>query len=75
MKEAYIDRIFRGYGESAFGKTRMDLISSAEVEDARCKAMKALGDLTACYGLQERGTTERLFCEYIAEKLAAVVKE
>lgn len=70
MTERFIDRIFRGYGEQVFGKTRMDLISSAEVEAARCKAMQVLGMRTMMYGKQQSGTAERLFCKYISEMLS-----
>lgn len=70
-KEPFIDRVFRGYGEQVFGKARMDLISSAEVEACRCKAMQILDARTRMYGKQRHGTAERLFCKYISEKLSA----
>ena len=72
MAEFYIDRIFRGYGEQVFGKARMDLISSADVEDCRCKAMQVLDQRTRMYGKQRHGTAERLFCKYISEKLSKI---
>lgn len=65
MAEAYIDRIFRGYGEAFFGKEAMDRITSAQVEEARCAAMRELGRLTEKYGKQEKGTAEALFCNYL----------
>ena len=68
--EPFIDRIFRGYGETAFGKERMDRVTSSEVEEMRCKAMRVLGELTERYGKQEKGTAEKLFCSYVAELLS-----
>lgn len=69
--ESFIDRVFRGYGEQVFGKSRMDPISSAEVEDCRCKAMQILDARTRMYGKQRHGTAARLFCKCISEKLSA----
>lgn len=73
--EAFIDRIFRGYGEARFGKEAMDGVTSVQVEAARCKAMKALDVLTEKFGKQPKGTAENLFCafvasEYLSEKTA-----
>ncbi len=62
---AYIDRIFRGYGEEFFGKQAMDMITDAQVEEARCWTFNELHDLTARYGKQEEGTAQELFCNYI----------
>lgn len=62
---AYIDRIFRGYGEEFFGKECMDNITDEQVEEARCQAFKWLDEKTAKYGKQEKGTVEELFCNYI----------
>lgn len=62
---AYIDQIFRGYGEEFFGKECMDQITDAQVEEARCWAFTELNDLTAKYGKQEKGTVKELFCNYI----------
>lgn len=70
MAESFIDRVFRGYGEQFFGKEAMDLISSTEVEDARCKAMQVLNLRTMMYGKQRPHTAEQLFCKYISEKLS-----
>lgn len=64
--EAYIDRVFRGYGEKEFGKDRMDTVAPSEVEEARCKAMRSLGVLTETFGRQPKGTAERLFNAFIA---------
>ena len=69
-KELFIDRVFRGYGEQFFGKARMDHISTAEVEECRCKAMEILGKRTMMYGKQPPRTAEKLFCKYISEKLS-----
>lgn len=62
---AYIDRIFRGYGEEFFGKECMDKITDEQVEEARCEAFKLLEEKTKKYGKQEKGTVEELFCNYI----------
>lgn len=67
-KELFIDRVFRGYGKQFFGKEAMSRITSAQVEEARCAAMRELGRLTAKYGKQEKGTAEELFCNYLFEK-------
>lgn len=62
---AYIDRVFRGYGEEFFGKEAMDKITDEQVEVARCEAYKMLCELTQKYGKQEKGTLEELFNNYI----------
>ena len=62
---AYIDKIFRGYGEEFFGKEAMDYITDEQVEEARCQAFMWLGELTQKYGKQEEGTVRELFCNYI----------
>lgn len=62
---AYIDRMFRGYGEDFFGKELMDQITDAQVEEARCWAMTELSRLTEKYGLQDMGTVKELFCNYV----------
>ena len=62
---AYIDRIFRGYGEEFFGKEAMDNITDEQVEEARCQAFKWRDELTQKYGKQENGTVKELFCNYI----------
>ena len=70
MREAFIDRVFRGYGEEFFGKRFMDTINSKQVEEARCFAMQELNYLTAKYGKQKQGAERELFCNYIFEKFA-----
>lgn len=65
MAESFIDRVFRGYGEAFFGKEAMNRITSAQVEEARCAAMRELSYLTAKYGKQEHGTAAELFCNYL----------
>jgi len=65
---AYIDKIFRGYGEDFFGKECMNQITDTQVEEARCWAMNELTNLTSKYGKQEKGTAEELFCNYIFSK-------
>ena len=64
-KEAFIDRIFRGYGEEFFGKQAMDKITPEQVEEARCFAMDVLAALTKEFGLQKKGTERELFCNYV----------
>lgn len=66
--ESFIDRVFRGYGEEFFGKEAMDRITTAQVEEARCTAMRDLGTLTAKYGKQEKGTAKELFCNYLFDR-------
>lgn len=68
MAEMYIDRVFRGYGEAFFGEEAMARITSAQVEEARCFAMRELGRITEIYGRQKNGTAEELFCNYLFEK-------
>ena len=67
--ESYIDRTFRGYGEKAFGKKKMDLLGTSEVEEARCTAFQVFGNLVRTCTRQEieaSGTTvESLFCDYV----------
>ena len=67
--EPYIDRTFRGYGEKAFGKAKMDLLGTSEVEEARCTAFQVFGNLVRTCTRQEieaSGTTvESLFCDYV----------
>ena len=53
---AYIDRIFRGYGEDFFGKKAMDKITDEQVEEARCYAARELSRLTRKYGRQGKGS-------------------
>ncbi len=65
--ESFIDRAFRKYGEEFFGRTAMDMITTAQVEEARCAAMTELADLTRKYGLQDESTVKELFCNYILE--------
>lgn len=65
---AYIDRIFREYGENFFGKKAMDQITDAQVEEARCAACQELYELTAKYGLQSNDTCKELFCNYVFSK-------
>ena len=62
---AFIDKVFRKYGEEFFGKTAMDMITDAQVEEARCEAMKYLCELTRKYGKQYQGTVKDLFCNYV----------
>ena len=64
---AYIDKLFRGYGEEFFGKTAMNMITDDQVEEARCAAFQATHELTEKYGKQEEGTTRELFCNYVFE--------
>ena len=62
---AYIDKIFRGYGEEFFGKEAMDNITDEQVEETRCQAFRWLDEMTQKYGKQENGTVKELFCNYI----------
>lgn len=62
---AFIDRVFRGYGEEFFGKAAMDMITDDQVEEARCFACRELGYLTKMYGKQENGVVNELFCNYV----------
>lgn len=62
---AYIDDIFREYGEEFFGKDAMDKVTDAQVEEARCNACQMLYELTKEYGKQEKGTVKELFCNYV----------
>lgn len=62
---AFIDRVFRGYGEEFFGKAAMDLITDDQVEEARCFACQGLSDLTKKYGKQENWVVKELFCNYV----------
>lgn len=67
--EPYIDRVFRGYGEEELGADQMSAISSAQVEEARCYAMKTLGQLTEDLGVKlPKGTAKMLFCEYVKQR-------
>lgn len=67
--EPYIDRVFRGYGEEELGADQMSAISSAQVEEARCYAMKTLGRLTEDLGKKlPKGTAKMLFCEYVKQR-------
>ena len=62
---AYIDKIFREYGEDFFGKQCMDRITDSQVEEARVFAFNELAALTKKYGKQDPGTTKELFCNYL----------
>lgn len=62
---SYIDTIFRGYGEKFFGKTAMDQITDAQVEEARVYACQEVHNLTKIHGKQSDGTAAELFCNYI----------
>ena len=67
--ESYIDRTFRGYGEKAYGKAKMDLLSTSQVEEARCTAFQVFGNLVRTCTRQEieasSTTVESLFCDYV----------
>lgn len=62
---AYIDKLFRRYGEEFFGKTAMDMVTDEQVSEARCAAFQTTCELTEKYGKQEKGTTKELFCNYV----------
>ena len=62
---AYIDKIFRGYGEDFFGKQCMNRITDDQIEEARVFAFNELAALTKKYGKQESGTAKELFCNYL----------
>lgn len=47
----------------------MSAISSAQVEEARCYAMKTLGQLTEYLGAKlPKGTAKMIFCEYVKQR-------
>lgn len=62
---AYIDKLFRGYGEEFLGKECMDKVTDEQVEEARCWACAEVGKLTEKYGRQPNGTAKELFCNYV----------
>ena len=64
--ESYIDRIFRKYGEEEFGIEVMAGITSEQVEEARCAAMRALAEMTRIYKERQHKDAAKLyFCEYL----------
>lgn len=64
--QTYIDRIFRGYGESHFGKEVMDRVTDEQVEDARVRAFQEASILTAQLGRKLRkGAVESIFIMYV----------
>ncbi len=65
MNNAYIDKIFRHYGEDSLGKECMDKITDSQVETARCWACNELHELTKKYGKRTEGTVKELFCDYV----------
>ncbi len=74
--EAYIDRIFRGYGEEFFGKETMDQVTSEQVEEARCFAYGTMSEVVRgmiAAGLDPRSEgvmdeCKALFYRYIFEQ-------
>lgn len=60
-----IDRMFKQYGVEALGEEVMATITDLQVEEARCAAFVFLGELTAEFGKQEKGTVENLFVQNI----------
>jgi len=64
---AYIDRVYRVYGEEHIGKDIMDHITDHQVEEARCASYEVLSALTMVYGKQPKDTCKIIFCDYIRE--------
>ena len=64
--ESYIDRIFRKYGKEELGIEVMAGITSEQVEEARCAAMRAVEEMTRIYKEKQHEDAAKLyFCEYV----------
>jgi len=70
-----IDKMFRKYGVEVLGEDVMATITDLQVETARCAAFIFLGELTAEFGKQEKGTVENLFVQNIRTMFLGEVVE
>lgn len=64
MKEAFVDRQFRQYGEEEFGKEYMDAIPTETVEKARCMAFRAFHAWLYEMGLSDNLATNDVIKEF-----------
>lgn len=66
---AYIDRLFKKYGEEVYGAEAMGKLTDQQIEEARCETFRLMSEMTEKLGKLPKGTEKKIFCNFIFVKL------